>query len=128
MASFSDQAGSSSAYNFIDALGVNISGIGLNNKLGFWSGTSMSTPLVAAEAAVLESTHSGLSAAQIVQDIMQTAQTLDFSSSTSATAVAAHSIVQAHTAHAFAAEAMTSLDTGSLATEFIDPALLHRYG
>jgi len=36
----------------------------------------MAAPLVAAEVAVLESTHSGWSAAQIVQDIIQSAHTL----------------------------------------------------
>ena len=84
MASFSNQAGSTSAYNFIDALGVGIVGYGLNNTLYSWSGTSMATPLIAAEIADLESANTGLSSYQIVQDVMQAASTLGSGSGSSA--------------------------------------------
>ena len=127
MASFSNQAGNSAAFNFVDALGVNINGIGLNNKLGFWSGTSMATPLVAAEAAVLESAHSGLSAAQIVQDIMQTAQTLNFSNSTSTTTIANSVSVKAHTAHTQSID-YSSFEIQTASHDSLDSSFLHRNG
>lgn len=70
MASFSDKAGSASAYNFVDAPGVGIKGYGLAGKIYSWSGTSMAAPLVAAEAADLLSVHTSLTVDQIVQDIV----------------------------------------------------------
>lgn len=70
LASFSNRAGTSSSYNFVDAPGVNIKSYGLGNSIGNWTGTSMATPLVAAEAADLLSAHSSLSVEQIVQDIV----------------------------------------------------------
>jgi len=127
MAAFSNQAGSSSAYNFVDAIGVNISGIGLNNSLNFWSGTSMATPLIAAEAAVLESTHSGLTVTQIVQDIMQTSQSLKFSSPTSTVSMAGASSVQAHTAHALATD-YSNLNIYPVVDTLQDHSVIHTYG
>ena len=78
LASFSNHSGSSMAYNFVDALGVGIMASDLDGSVHAWNGTSMAAPLVAAEVAVLASTHSGWSAAQIVQDIMQSARTLTY--------------------------------------------------
>jgi subtilisin family serine protease len=72
MASFSDQAGTATPYNFIDAPGVAIKGYGLNGAVLSWSGTSMAAPLVAAEAADILSAHTLLSVGQIVQDIVHT--------------------------------------------------------
>ena len=76
LASFSNHSGSNTAYNFVDALGVGLTASDLDGSVHAWNGTSMAAPLVAAEVAVLASTHSGWSAAQIVQDIMQSAHTL----------------------------------------------------
>jgi subtilisin family serine protease len=70
MASFSNQAGSATSYNYVDAPGANILAYGLNGVLQTWSGSSFATPLVSAEAADLLSAHSGLTAAQIVQAIV----------------------------------------------------------
>jgi subtilisin family serine protease len=72
LTNFSNQAGSTSAYSFVDALGANVSGYTLNSVVQSWSGTSMATPLVAAEAALLKSAEPGWSANQIVQCIDQT--------------------------------------------------------
>jgi subtilisin family serine protease len=72
LTSFSNQAGSSNAYSFVDALGANVSGYTLNSVIQSWNGTSMATPLVAAEAALLKSAEPSWSADQIVQCIDQT--------------------------------------------------------
>ena len=74
IASFSNRAGSDYAFNFVDAEGASIKSFGLNNQLMYWNGTSMASAYVAAEAAILESTHKGLTAQQIIQDIVQSAQ------------------------------------------------------
>lgn len=76
MASFSDQAGNATPYNFVDAPGVAIKGYGLAGTVLSWSGTSMAAPLVAAEAADMLSAHTSLSVAQIVQDIVHATVTL----------------------------------------------------
>lgn len=76
MASFSDQAGSATPYNFVDAPGVAIMGYGLSGKVLSWSGTSMAAPLVAAEAADILSAHTSLPVNQIVQDIVHSTVTL----------------------------------------------------
>lgn len=76
LASFSNQAGTNSAFNFVDAPGVADIGYGLNGVVSSWSGTSMATPLVAAEAAILWSANHSLTATQIVQDILNTAVSL----------------------------------------------------
>ena len=68
--SFSNQAGSSSPYNFVDAPGQSVLGYALNSSIQKWSGTSMSAPLVAAEAADLLSANAGLSSDQIVTAIV----------------------------------------------------------
>lgn len=77
LASFSNQAGSSNMYNFVDAIGTHITGYGLNGDLVTWSGTSMASPLVAAEAAILKSANPQLSAYEIVQDILHATNSLD---------------------------------------------------
>lgn len=76
MASFSDQAGSATPYNFVDAPGVAIMGYGLGGTVLSWSGTSMAAPLVAAEAAIILSSHTPLSVEQIVQHIVHSTVTL----------------------------------------------------
>lgn len=70
LASFSNAAGGDVPYNFVDAPGNNILAYGLGGILKSWSGSSVATPLISAEAADLLSAHSGLSAAQIVQAIV----------------------------------------------------------
>jgi subtilisin len=103
MASFSNQAGNATAYNYVDALGVNLAGYGLNGSIHSWSGTSMATPLIAAEAADLlsanNSLHLGLSAAQIVQDIMQSASSLGSTTQASSTAVTSTTAAAAQGVH-----------------------------
>ena len=70
LASFSNGSGSSTPYNFVDAPGSYILVYGLNGVLLNYSGSSIATPLIAAEAADLLSAHSGLTATQIVQAIV----------------------------------------------------------
>lgn len=70
---FSNEAGSTTPFNFIDAPGSNITLYGLNSKVTQMSGTSMASPLVAAEIADLLSAHTNLSVQQIVTDVVHTA-------------------------------------------------------
>lgn len=70
---FSNLAGADTPYNYINTLGVDIAGFGLHGDAALWKGTSMAAPLIAAEIAVLESMHSGWTAAQIVQAVMLSA-------------------------------------------------------
>ena len=74
MSSFSNHAGVNKPYNFVDALGVDILGIGLNDQEGYWSGTSMATPYISAEAAILKQANPNASAAEIVQAITHSAE------------------------------------------------------
>lgn len=53
-AAFSNRAGSSTAFNYVDAPGVNVSGFNNTGKVVTMSGTSMSAPMVAAEMAILK--------------------------------------------------------------------------
>ncbi|QFY42257.1 S8 family serine peptidase [Candidatus Methylospira mobilis] len=53
-AGFSNQAGSSAAYNYVDAPGANVLGYQIGGGVKADSGTSYAAPEVAAEAAVLE--------------------------------------------------------------------------
>jgi subtilisin family serine protease len=84
LAGFSNQAGGTTPYSFVDAAGVNLKGYNNSGQVVTESGTSMATPLVAAEAAVLEqailAAHPGEAltqvAAQVVADITQTATPL----------------------------------------------------
>ncbi|MCX5877337.1 MAG: S8 family serine peptidase [Deltaproteobacteria bacterium] len=71
MTSFSNQAGSSTPYCFVDAPGSAILGYNQHGQVLSWGGTSLAAPLVAAEAAILESANHAMSATQILQDIEQ---------------------------------------------------------
>ncbi|QFY41391.1 S8 family serine peptidase [Candidatus Methylospira mobilis] len=94
LAGFSNHAGSATPYNFVDAPGVNLQGYNNNGQVVTDSGTSMATPLVAAEAAVVEqaiaTVHPEYSAAQIaalaVSDITQSATALSLIGVASTTA------------------------------------------
>ena len=79
MSEFSNHAGADKPYNFVDALGVDILGIGLNGQEGYWSGTSMATPYISAEAAILKQANPNASAADIVQAITHTAEKIQLS-------------------------------------------------
>lgn len=70
LASFSNWAGSAFPYNFVEAPGEGVLAYGLNGAVRYYSGSSISTALISAEAAVLLSAQSGLSAAQVVQAIV----------------------------------------------------------
>jgi subtilisin family serine protease len=84
LASFSNQAGNTTPYRFVDALGVALSGYNANSQVITLSGTSVSAPLVAAEAALLMQAIAVLHpdynqvqiAAQVVADITQTSTAL----------------------------------------------------
>jgi len=77
LASYSNQASQSTAYNFVDAIGSDLDGFTLDGVLATWSGTSMASPLVAAQAAILKSANPTLTASQIVEDIFRTTDSLD---------------------------------------------------
>jgi antitoxin component YwqK of YwqJK toxin-antitoxin module len=66
---FSNDAGSSTSFNYVDAPGVSVKGYSLNKQIGLWDGTSMATPLVAAAAAVLKSASPSTSFATIIKDL-----------------------------------------------------------
>ncbi len=84
LASFSNQAGNSMPYRFVDALGVSISGYNANSQVITQSGTSAAAPIVAVEAALLTQAitvqHPEYSqvqiATQVVADITQTTTAL----------------------------------------------------
>lgn len=71
-ASNTNQAGTLTPYDYVNAPGVHVLGYGLNGVLETWTGTSFATPLVAAEVADVLSAHAGLSAAQVVQAVVNT--------------------------------------------------------
>jgi subtilisin family serine protease len=75
MAAFSNTAGDH-VFNFVDAIGTGINGFSLDGQINAWSGTSMSAPLVAAEAAILKSANPSLTSSQIVQNILHSANSL----------------------------------------------------
>ena len=79
MSEFSNHAGANQPYNFVNALGVDILGIGLNGQEGYWSGTSMATPYISAEAAILKQANPNASATEIVQAITHTAEKIQLS-------------------------------------------------
>jgi subtilisin family serine protease len=79
MSTFSNHAGTEKPYNYVDALGVDILGIGLNGQEGYWSGTSMATPYISAEAAILKQANPNASAAEIVQAITHSAEKIQLS-------------------------------------------------
>lgn len=68
-----NNAGSISPYNYIDAPGTKVLGYGLNGAIQNWTGTSFATPYVSAAAANLLSVNSGLGAEQIVNALVNTA-------------------------------------------------------
>jgi subtilisin family serine protease len=84
LASFSNQAGNTTPYRFVDALGVGISGYNANSQVITQSGTSVSAPIVASEAAQLWQAIAALHpeynqvqlATQVVADITQTTTAL----------------------------------------------------
>ncbi|GBG14524.1 DNA ligase-associated DEXH box helicase [Novimethylophilus kurashikiensis] len=69
-ASFSNHTGSTTGYNFVEAPGNNVLGYDLHGALGVWGGTSMASPLVAAECADLLSYGHGVTSSQAVQDVV----------------------------------------------------------
>ena len=77
LAAFSNQAGTTQAYNFVTAPGENIIGFGTDEQLWSWSGTSVAAPLIAAQAALLASAQANQHARDIVQSIMQSADALE---------------------------------------------------
>ena len=76
LTTYSNQAGSSEAFNYVTAEGMDLVGFGLHNTMWSWTGTSMSSPLVAAQAAILESAKPELSASEILQAITGSADSL----------------------------------------------------
>ena len=72
MSSFSNKAGSDTAYGFVDAAGEGVIGYTTGGGAASWSGTSMAAPLVAASAALLWCADTTASASQIAQIISQT--------------------------------------------------------
>jgi hypothetical protein len=70
MSSFSNLAGSG-PYGYVDAAGEHVWGYGLDGTTQSWNGTSMATPYVAAEAALVWSANHALSADQLAQVITQ---------------------------------------------------------
>jgi len=76
LAYYSNHAGGTQGYNYVSAIGTDLIGYGINNTLWSWTGTSMASPLVAAQAAIIESTHSGMSASQVIQTINATSVNL----------------------------------------------------
>lgn len=76
MASFSNTAGEQ-VFNFVDAIGTGVNGFDLDGHIQAWSGTSMSAPMVAAEAAILKSASPTMTASQIVQTILHSANAVD---------------------------------------------------
>ena len=77
LASFSNHAGSTQPYNYVTANGVDLIGFGIDNTLWLWSGTSMAAPLVASQAAILQSADPSLTATQITQAITGSADNLE---------------------------------------------------
>lgn len=76
MTSFSNQAGSTTPYGFVDAAGQGVIGYTLGGGTASWAGTSMAAPLVAAAAALLWSADKVAGASQIAQTLYQTSHSL----------------------------------------------------
>ena len=72
LASFSNQAGSTTAYGFVGAAGLDVTGYTLGGIASTWAGTSLAAPLVSAAAALLWSADVSASATQISHLISQT--------------------------------------------------------
>jgi subtilisin family serine protease len=71
-ANSTNSAGSTVAYNYINAPGTKILGYGLNNAIQNWTGTSFATPYISAAAATLLSANTGLDAELIVNALVNT--------------------------------------------------------
>jgi subtilisin family serine protease len=71
-ANSTNSAGSTAAYNYINAPGAKVLGYGLNNAIQSWNGTSFATPYVSAAAATLLSANTGLDAELIVNALVNT--------------------------------------------------------
>ena len=72
LAAFTNQAGSTTAYSYVDASGIGVYGYGLSGGTYIQDGTSMTAPYVTSAAAISLSANASLSAAQIAQFISGT--------------------------------------------------------
>jgi len=71
MTSFSNQAGSTTPYGFVDAAGQDVVGYTVGGGAALWSGTSMAAPIVTATAALVWSADTAATASQIAQAMYQ---------------------------------------------------------
>lgn len=76
MTSFSNQAGSTTPYGFVDAAGQGVVGYTVGGGTASWAGTSMAAPLVAAAAALVWSADTAATASHIAQTLYQTSHTV----------------------------------------------------
>lgn len=76
MTSFSNQAGSSTPYGFVDAAGQGVIGYTVGGGTASWAGTSMAAPLVAAAAALVWSADTAATASHIAQTLYQTSHSV----------------------------------------------------
>lgn len=76
MTSFSNQAGSTTPYGFVDAAGQGVVGYTVGGGTASWAGTSMAAPLVAAAAALVWSADTTATASHIAQTLYQTSHTV----------------------------------------------------
>lgn len=76
MTSFSNQAGSTTPYGFVDAAGQGVVGYTVGGGTASWAGTSMAAPFVAAAAALVWSADTTATASHIAQTLYQTSHTV----------------------------------------------------
>lgn len=76
LASFSNQAGSTLPYGFVDAAGQSVAGYTVGGGVASWSGTSMAAPIVSAAAALVWSADASATASHIAQTLYQTSHTV----------------------------------------------------
>lgn len=76
MTSFSNQAGSTTPYGFVDAAGQGVVGYTVGGGTASWAGTSMAAPLVSAAAALVWSADTAATASHIAQTLYQTSHTV----------------------------------------------------